>query len=379
MIQNKPLDQDLESIANALASYHRERMEHFQQRRDFKRIVRDGFTDGRFSLTRLLRGLEADDPKRVSPHEWSESEQIAEKIGRQPHPGCAFLPTIEQRDLTAAVGGAGGYLAATETGPGDLFLQFLHAASVTSALGVETIPLRGDASVPRIGTAFSSYWLADESTAITESTFDLAVAAGTPKHVGSYAEISRQLLLQSSPVAYRFILQALARSVAAALDAALLNGSGASGQPTGILNTTGIGSVSGASLAWAGIVDALKACEDANAFVNPDRIAWTCPSDVAEILRERDKGTDTAQFLMTDDTIGGRRALVSNSCPAATALVGDWSQVALLSWSPVEIGVDPVGVSSALFKKNMVGLRAIVSVDVLVKQVSSFTKIVSIT
>jgi HK97 family phage major capsid protein len=44
----------------------------------------------------------------------------------------------------------------------------------------------------------------------------------------------------------------LAQVVGLAVDLAVLNGSGASGQPTGIISTAGIGSVTGTSIAYRG-------------------------------------------------------------------------------------------------------------------------------
>lgn len=380
-MRENPLD--LSATMRKLAELHHQlyvkelhRMQDIDDEQD--RLARKA---GPYSIERLLDGLAANSVQRLAPREWEASEIIAARLHREPRPGYAFVPisrdALAQRDLTANVAGAGGYLVAS-TNPGDLFVAALRNASVTNRFGVRRIPMMDNAYVPRATGSFTTGWLATESSQIGESTPAFAAAVGTPKHVGGYGEVSGKLLKASSPAAQAFIITELARAVAEAYDVAVISGTEFSGQPTGILNVPGIGSEAGASIAWTGILNMLATVETAKGLVAPEAAGWAVDPASAKILRGRERSAGSG-YIMDGNVIGGYRALSTGSVPAGTALFGDWSQVVLLEWGVLELGADPFGVNSALFTKNLVGLRAIWSCDVMVMNSESFCKASSIT
>jgi len=89
-------------------------------------------------------------------------------------------------------------------------------------------------TIPRQTVAGTAVWLANEASTITESTPTFVQIALSPKNVGAYSEISRQLLLQSNPAAESIVTNDLAQQVALAADLAALEGSGASGHRPGL-------------------------------------------------------------------------------------------------------------------------------------------------
>jgi HK97 family phage major capsid protein len=334
--------------------------------------------DGTYSLTRLLNAQQQDAVHKQAPYELAESDRIAEECGRQPEPGYCYVP-VSRRDLTAGVGSAGGYLVGTETAPGDVFVGALHASSVMARMGIARLGLVGNATVPRTSGSVSTYWLPSEGTTITESNFTFTIGAATPKNVGAYTEVSGQWLKQSSTPAQNFVLTEMARATAAAMDSAIIGGTGASGQPLGILSTSGIGTTTGAALSWPGIADMLNDVEGQSALVVPERAGWVGHPGVAQLLRQRVKFAGTNSPIWTDqNTIGGYSSLASNSVPANALLFGDWSGVALLEWGTLQVSADPYGVNSALFKSNMAGIRALWTCDLVVLRPKSFTKAESV-
>ena len=103
-----------------------------------------------------------------------------------------------------------------------------------------------------------------ETTAITqsESTFDQVTM--TPKNLAALSKYSRQTLIQATPGIENMVRTDLTDGILAALDSAIINGSGSSGQPTeGIRNVSGIGSVAmgtnGGALTMEKVVD-LEPC-----------------------------------------------------------------------------------------------------------------------
>lgn len=93
----------------------------------------------------------------------------------------------------------------------------------------------------------------------------------SPKTLGAYTDISRKLLLQSSIDVESFVRDDLATVLGLEIDRVAINGSGSSNQPTGILQTSGIGSVAGgtngAAPSYANIIDLESQVAVANADV----------------------------------------------------------------------------------------------------------------
>ena len=67
----------------------------------------------------------------------------------------------------------------------------------------------------------------------------------SPKTVGAYTKFSHLMRLQSTPEIEQVIRNGFVSILANAIDEAALNGIGSSSQPTGILNTSEIGSLAG--------------------------------------------------------------------------------------------------------------------------------------
>lgn len=379
---NTQLSPELEENARILDAYTRERFQAVQDRMDRRAIANR--MDGDYNFARLLCGLREYDVARLAPYESACSDAIARACGRQPHHGYAFVPvdmqqvSLMRRDLTSGIGGAGGYLVSTDVAPGNIFVGFLHANSVLIRQNVSRLALVGNAGFPKISGTISNYWLPTEGVGLTESQMNFAIAAGTPKSLGSYCEMSDLLLKQTSAAAQFFVLREMARATAAELDKKLLSGSGASGEPTGLLNVNGVGSVAGTSLAYGGILDVIKNVENASALVQPAHAGFVLAPDVARLLRAREKAVGSG-MIMNGNTLADFPAQVTKSIPDGSMVFGDWSQMVLCEWGLLEVGVDPYGSDGGLFKKGFVGIRTIWTIDPVVLHPESFNKVVSIT
>ena len=366
-------------------------LERARQTVELLRIARENADDadairrnsaGGYSVGRALRALYGGESlATAAPLEYGVSMRVAERLGREPHPGCVFLP-VTTRDLTAANVGAGGYLVSTTNAPGGLWVDALRAASVTLNLGVPILPAgTGPVTIPRYTGASTAYWLASEGAGPTEAQGTLGQIAATPKTVGAYSEMSRQLFLQAGPLVDAVVLRELGNTVAAGADQAILQGSGANGQPTGIINTAGVGSVSGTSLAYAGLIEFQS--DTAAAVVDPTRFGYVAPVATAVTLsgRQRFTGVDSPlwQGSILSGTVAGHKAMSTGACPTATVVAGDWSQVVVLDWGGVEIGVNPFGADQSAYRAGLVGLRCFWTVDVAVLRPAAFSVATSVT
>jgi HK97 family phage major capsid protein len=287
------------------------------------------------------------------------------------------MPWQEQRDLTTTPGSAGGYLVSTTNQP-QSFIELLRNSARVIAAGVTVLPgLKDNITIPKQSGASTLYWLSTEATPITESNLSFGQIAMSPKNAGAYVEISQQLLMQSGPAADMLVWQDFAKVAALGVDTAVLNGSGSSGEPLGLLNTGGLGSVSGSTLGYAGCVEFQTDVATANALSNSFKYLTT--PVVAGLLMGRSRFTNTDTPVWTgsvlDGVVAGFPALASTNVPSATVVAGDFSQILLGEWGTLELALNPY----ANFAAGIVGLRLWLSIDVAVRQATAFSVATSVT
>lgn len=122
--------------------------------------------------------------------------------------------------------------------------------------------LRADVTIGRQTVKGAHTWLASDGVStIADAQSTLGQIALTPHNVTAIVTLSRQLVKQSEPAARQFVDHTLAATLAEAVDGAMLAGSGANGQPTGLANVAGIDTRAGTSFAWADDTEMLAVCE----------------------------------------------------------------------------------------------------------------------
>lgn len=312
----------------------------------------------------------------------SVARQLLAKAARTSNEAAGFY-----RDLVAGTAGAGGNLVATEL-LGSSFIELLRNAMVLDKLGVTWLrDLNGNVAIPSATGTASAYWVA-ENGAPTESAPTFGQVVLTPHTVGAFTDYSRRLLLQSSIDVEAFVRADLAAIIGLAIQAAAINGSGASNEPTGLLNTSGIGSVAGgtngAAITYEHCVDLETAIGTANADVG--NLAYLANAKIRGKLRK------TQQFSGTNGQavwgkgrergIGdvlGYDAVVTNAMPGnltkgtsngicSAVAFGNWADLLIGMWGGLDVMLDPYTGATA-------GTRRVVAlqdVDVQLRQVASF-------
>jgi HK97 family phage major capsid protein len=305
-------------------------------------------------------------------------EALAAKLGQPEHQGRIYIPSdILYRDLSVGSAGGGGYLVGTAIGS---FIDMLRNRSVVFRMGAQRAPGQVDNLVWAKQTGGSTVvWLSTEASTATESTPSFVQIAATPKTAIAYNELSRQLTKQVTPAGEQLYLGALAKDMALAADQAVLNGSGAAGQPTGIIGTSGIGGVIGTSIDYTKQVEFQTDVSDANGALNPATMGYVTTPTVAALLkgRQRFTGTDSPLWRgsIVEGEIEGNRGMSSKQMPTAPLLYGDWSAVTVPEWGVLAVEVNPF----QDFQKGIIGVRALWSLDVLVQFPSAFSLATSIT
>jgi HK97 family phage major capsid protein/HK97 family phage prohead protease len=330
----------------------------------------------RYSLMRAVRAAASGDWSQAGL-EMEASKEITKRTGRDGRTESSFFVPldVQQRDLTVGTNSAGGYLRATDNLS---FIELLRNRMVAYTLGARRLSgLVGNVTIPKQTTAATAYWLANEGTAITEGNQVFGQLALTPRTVGAYTQVSRLLQLQSSPDVDGIVMGDLAKQIAIAADLATLAGTGTE-QPTGITQTGSIGSVTGTSLAAAGIIE-FQTDVAANNALNGSLGYVTTPA-VAGLLMARPELPSTGttrlwQGNLQEGSLFGIRAITSAQMSSATMLFGDWSQVVVGEWGVLELAVNP----NDDFAKALTGIRAMYTMDVGVRYAGAFSYASSIT
>lgn len=273
--------------------------------------------------------------------------------------GCA------QRDLTIASSSGGGYLAFSKTTPLALPLigSGLGRAGANFIRGVMQ-----DSISPKITTKPAITWQASESTSLSADTsMTLGQVTAQPKRGGISLKASRQISLQAQNFD-RTVERLLIQLGNDAVDLGGLNGSGASGQPAGLLNNGNIQAVSGAAMNVSGL-----ASMEENAVQNDaddERLTWIASTDTRRILRGREL-TAAGGSIWPGSTLLGHPAIVTSKMPAVSLLVGDFHNVdVLLFGEGVEVLVDPF----SNFASGAITFQLSVAMDLVVNYPAAFRK-----
>lgn len=353
-----------------------------------------------FSICRAVLAAQSGDWRKAGL-EATASEQIARNLNRAPDGKKFFVPydvmrrSISQRALQSeqralrtrglapwqtradnvATGSQGGFLVETVNMD---FVTLLRNRSVCYRLGARPMSgLVGNVNVPKQTGAATGVWMSSETATLTESEQTFGQLPLSPHTVGAYTEVSRLLMLQSSPDVEGVVTADLAAVAALAVDKGGLQGSGSSGQPTGITNISGVGTAASgdmATIAYKGQLDFQVAV--ANANVTPVRGAYATTPTVASLLMQRNRFANTMSPLWDGnlwDATGplgcaGFPGMSSLQIPASGMIFGDWDKMVIAEWGVLEIEVNPY----ATFQSGIIGIRSMVTVDIGLRYPAAF-------
>lgn len=157
-----------------------------------------------------------------------EMERLSNALGRT-------------RTMNASTFTAGGFLVGTELLAGS-YIDYLRNACFIGQgpFGIiELGGLVGNVAIPKQTTTAQTYWL-PEGGSVTAADFAGSQLYGTPHRLACLTQWTKQLLLQSTPSIEMLVRMDQARATAVEEDRVVYLGSGANGEPIGIVNTTGV-------------------------------------------------------------------------------------------------------------------------------------------
>jgi HK97 family phage major capsid protein len=317
-------------------------------------------------------------------YEREVSEATAQKYPRRAFKGNLQIPVevlaaqmgAGQRDLNVGNSAQGGYLVGTDLKSGS-FIELLRNKLLVRQLGATVLTgLEGDVAIPKQTAGATAYWL-DENESAPESQQSIGQVKMSPHTVGAFTELSRRLLLQSSIDAEQFVRADLAAVIATAIDKAALKGTGADGQPTGILNTTGINtvSISTGTYTLAKLIDLETEVGKDNAEMG--KLAYLSSVTDRGIMKKTDEGTDTGKRIWSNATgqpgageVNGYPAFATNQLAADETIFGNWQDLIIGEWSVLDVLVNPYSND----KSGAVRITALQDVDIAVRHPESFAR-----
>lgn len=323
------------------------------------------------------------------------SAEMARRSGRPPE-GLYFdmratRSAIEKRvfSTTTPGGGPGSNLIATDVA--NTVIDRLRERSVVRKMGATVLGgLTGNVSLPRLKASATAFWVA-ENQALTVSDPQTDAVTMSPKHCGGLVEISRQMLLQTSPDVTVMIENDLAQLLSTALDQVALVGGGTN-QPSGILASgSGVtivaGGTNGAALSWPNIVALIASVDQSNALTGSLGFVTNAKA-VKSMMQVTRTTTDTASnFLVSDPaTLASYPMMSTQNIPAtgtkgsgsnlSAIIFGDWSQLLIGFWSELDLLLNPY--DSIAYPKGNVLVRAMMTCDVAIKHPLAFAAITDV-
>lgn len=220
------------------------------------------------------------------------------------------------------------------------YVGVMYNRTLAFKLGVRRLSGQvGGLSIPKMTAGSTFGWAATETGNFSESTPATAELNLTPKRGGTYVEVSTQALVQMQPSVAALVMDDLMMAVELGIDLAYFHGTGASGQPTGLALTSGIGSFGGPGIDWEKVVDAETDIETANADVGTMAFVTT-PAVKAALKTRPILANISGPIWQPDNTVNGYGGFISNQITAGYAFFGVFSQSVIPMWGATELVVD---------------------------------------
>ena len=310
----------------------------------------------------------------LAPFEHEVSEAARSADTRREYLGSFTIPQeildhrrgLDSRGMVVNDYAAGGALVGTTHDHAN-FIDQLRSRMLLPKLGVNMMNgLVGDVAIPKQTGGTTGHWV-NENEDVTESEIATGSVMLRPRTIGAHSKLSRKLLLQSSPDAENLVRNDMAATLARLIESAAYTGSGANGQPMGILNTTGINQVDyGALMTWA-IAVAMEtevAADDADL----GNLAYVCTPGLRGVMKSTPKEAGQATYIWDKDEINGYKAHASTLVPANKMIFGNWNDLIIATWSGLDVLVDPYTKAQS----GQVCITAFHDVDVAVRHPESF-------
>lgn len=322
-----------------------------------------------YNMGRVFRAL-AKGPhayEREAPMEWAMSEEI--------------------RDMGTTPDTAGGFLVPTQVFDEEI-IPLLRPRVVAMELGVTELQAMGSPVEIPTETTSPTVDPVAENTANTAADMAFGSLIATPHTAQSYIKASRRFLSMGTG-AEAFIRRRMAEEIALTMNQWILKGTGAAGQPTGILNTTGVNDLAGAGT-WTGtgaykdLLELEGLVAEANGLEGAGALGWCLHPRAMRALRQMqvdNGGTDINVAARVFSAAAEQQILgynyrtstqLNSGSGGATGeiIFGNWEKAILAQWG--NLSVEASNVADDALSKRQTHIVAYMDMDVIVTQPGAF-------
>lgn len=326
-----------------------------------------------FSFSKLISGLMKGNVAKFAPLEYEMCSAAAGTLDS----------AVVTKDMVTTVDSLGGFIVPNQVMSAQI-IPLLQAAIVAFDAG--TVRMGGltgsPVQIPKITGATTAYWLG-EVEAVTSGDMSFGQIDLYPHDVFALCTLSNRLIELGAPGAEQLVRSQLARDIGLKIDAAVFNGTGAAGQPTGILNTSGINTQS-----FTGALDAAtsygelikmehKLLED-NAQTVGEFVWAMHPNQLRQLRQQVDTVSGSANVQPkvrpfvdggTIERILGHRYVLSTQMPNDKILIGAFAASMVAEWGTMVLAASREGTN---FTKRQTQILAGMTVDVGVRYPEAF-------
>ena len=291
--------------------------------------------------------------------------------------------------MSAGVDPAGGYIVPEDALSG--IVERLKANVIAYELGARDLAVSGTpVTIPKITSSATGYWVSENAT-ITASDLGFEQINMTPKTVAGRVILSNLLLETSVPAADSVIEEDLASQLGIAVDLGILDGSsgGGAGEPVGIMQTSGVGTVTtvaqiGTPPTVSEMMDFLTDLDTNNALFG--RLGWALHPLALSEIRQMTVNYSASSVPLDNmnmatggpGTILGHPYRTSTQMTAPTAsnfarsmCFGNWDSVMVARWGGLRLLASDT--SDDAFSKDQTHIRATMRCDVALRHPEAFT------
>ena len=334
----------------------------------------------RFSISKFLRearsgqltGLEAEIAKEGADE--FKRAQVGSAEG-------AFLPSFLVRDYSFTNATETDYGKALVTEGQMNYIEALRNAMVASKLGVRFLDgLVGQIPFVKGGGATAAWYAEEAQASVQKPTYSKYVMK--PHGLQIIQGVTYDLLNSSNAAIDALIMDDLRKAHAEALDAAIFAGSGSSGQPQGIIGTTGVGAVAidtnGGPLTYAKLVEFETVVGAANGLYG--QLAYVTNAKVNGAGKTTPQIAGYPLYLINDGKANGYPVAITNSIPSngkkgtsqsgvlSSMIFGNFNEVIVGGWGGLQFIIDPFSEKD----KRVIEISAHAYHDVFVRRPECF-------
>ena len=333
----------------------------------------------RFSISKFLRELRDGGVLTGIEKEMAEegAKDFVRAMGKTGEGFC--LPVALLRDLTYTNATEDDYGKALVTEGVATYIEALRRDMVSTRLGVRFMNgLVGN--IPMIkGGGAQAAWLTEEgTTSVSKPQYSKALMK--PHRLQIIQGVTYDLIHQSSLAVDSLIMSDLRKAHAEALDAAIFAGSGTSGQPTGIINATGVNTVAmgatGGALTYEKLVEFETAVGEDNGLYG--KLAYVVNAKTNGKAKTTPQVAGYPLYLFIGGEANGYPVVISNALPSnltkstgsglSAMIFGNFNEVVVGGWGGLQFIIDPYSEK----EKGVIEISAHAYHDVFVRRPECF-------